>query len=168
MRGSQKLLIYDDIKTVNALFGWYTPLDPRCLLCLMKGQIPLINRKEWMMVALVKLSNHFYFGDKHLEVKDGDSQLPGSLFHHRLQWQCYTSPSVRLPKINWNPLLRLNSPKDLFSIQHMLIFVWWALCILCDLINFNGLNCSIVWCPLSLWIHAHKNEHLVVVAECHY
>lgn len=80
MRGSQKLSIYD-IKTVNAFFGWYAPLDPHCLLCLMKGQIPLINRKEWMMVALVKLSNHFYFGDKHSEVKDGDSQLPGSLSH---------------------------------------------------------------------------------------
>lgn len=151
------------------LFGWYTPLDPGCLLCLMKGQIPLINRKEWMMVVMVKHSNHFYCGDKHLEVKDGDSQLPGSLSPPRLQWQRYTSPSVRLPKINQNLLLCLNSPQEFFSIlQHMLIFVWWALCIFCDLINFSRLNCSIVCCPLSPWIHAHKNEHLVVVAECHY
>lgn len=91
--------LYDDIKTINAfVLGDTLPLDPRCLLCLMKGQIPLINRKEWMMVVLVKLSNPFYFGDKHLEVKDGDSQLPGSLSHRRLQWQRYTLPSVRLPK----------------------------------------------------------------------
>lgn len=124
VKGSQKVLIYDDIKTVNAFSGWYAALNPRCLLCLMKGQIPLINRKEWMMVALVKLSNHFYFGDKHLEVMDGDSLLPGSLSHRRLQWQRYTSPSIRLPQINWNPLLCLNIPKEFFSIfQHVDICV---------------------------------------------
>lgn len=124
VKGSQKVLIYDDIKTVNAFSGWYAALNPRCLLCLMKAQIPLINRKEWMMVALVKLSNHFYFGDKHLEVMDGDSLLPGSLSHRRLQWQRYTSQSIRLPQINWNPLLCLNIPKEFFSIfQHVDICV---------------------------------------------
>lgn len=81
MRGSQKLSTYDDIKTVNIfvallfmhLFDWRTSF--RSTLSFMFDERSNTFHKQkriWMMVVLVKLSNQFYFGDKHLELKDSD------------------------------------------------------------------------------------------------